>query len=402
MTSVAFWAVAAALAGLVALVLVRAMQRGGGGAHAAGAEADVAVYKDQLAEIERDLGRGTIPADEAARLRVEVGRRLLEADRSLTAAKGVVPAQESAAKPWGVLGLIGVVIIGGGLVTYDQIGAPGYPDLGLKPRLAELDSAIAARPSQAAELERLGITGDPAAEAALAATLATETDATALRSAFADRFTSGQSTAARQTAERLLQLLGDKAAAGDHVSLALALVGEAQGYVSPEAEAALRDALRLDMTNEVARYLVGEMFVQGGRFDQAFKFWRPILETGTPEAPWVASIRDRIGMVATLAGIKYEVPGAPGPDAAQMADAATMSPEDRKAMIEGMVGNLSARLAQEGGTIEEWERLIRSLAVLERLPEAQAIYDEAKVKFEGRPAELSFLRMAAVESGLNP
>ena len=30
------------------------------------------------------------------------------------------------------------------------------------------------------------------------------------------------------------------------------------------------------------------------------------------------------------------------------------------------------------------------------------IYDEAKVRFEGRPAELSFLRMAAVESGLNP
>jgi cytochrome c-type biogenesis protein CcmH len=79
-----------------------------------------------------------------------------------------------------------------------------------------------------------------------------------------------------------------------------------------------------------------------------------------------------------------------------------MSPEDRQAMIEGMVAQLSERLATEGGDVEDWNRLIRSLTVLERLPEAQAIYDEAKVRFEGRPAELSFLRLAAVESGLNP
>jgi cytochrome c-type biogenesis protein CcmH len=40
--------------------------------------------------------------------------------------------------------------------------------------------------------------------------------------------------------------------------------------------------------------------------------------------------------------------------------------------------------------------------VLERLPEAQKIYDEARTRFEGQPAELSFLRLAAVESGLTP
>jgi cytochrome c-type biogenesis protein CcmH len=40
--------------------------------------------------------------------------------------------------------------------------------------------------------------------------------------------------------------------------------------------------------------------------------------------------------------------------------------------------------------------------VLERLPEAQVIYDEAKAKFQGQAAELSFLRLAAVETGLNP
>jgi cytochrome c-type biogenesis protein CcmH len=146
------------------------------------------------------------------------------------------------------------------------------------------------------------------------------------------------------------------------------------------------------------------MFLQGGRYDQAFRFWRPLAENGDPSAPWTQSIRDRIGQVAELAGVNYAPPDAPtsGPSAEDMAAAGEMSPEERQQMIESMVAQLSERLATEGGDVEEWNRLIRSLAVLERLDEAQRIYDEAKTKFEGRPAELSFLRLAAVETGLNP
>jgi cytochrome c-type biogenesis protein CcmH len=205
--------------------------------------------------------------------------------------------------------------------------------------------------------------------------------------------------------ERLLALLGPEAQSNDQANLALALVVEAGGYVSPEAEAALRASLQADMSNELARYLVGEMFLQGGRYDQAFRFWRPIAEDGAPGAPWVASIRERIETVAELAGVRYALPAglqAPGPTGEDVAAAGEMSPEDRQAMIEGMVAQLSDRLATEGGDVEDWNRLIRSLAVLERLPEAQRIYDESKERFRGRPAELSFLRLAAVETGLNP
>jgi cytochrome c-type biogenesis protein CcmH len=85
-----------------------------------------------------------------------------------------------------------------------------------------------------------------------------------------------------------------------------------------------------------------------------------------------------------------------------MAAAGEMSPEERQQMIEGMVAQLSDRLATEGGTVEEWNKLVRSLAVLERKDEAQKIYDEARAKFAGQAAELSFLKQAAVESGLTP
>ncbi|AZL60539.1 c-type cytochrome biogenesis protein CcmI [Tabrizicola piscis] len=399
MANTGFWALAVVLAAVVLAILVLAARRGG--TRGLRGAADIVIYKDQLAEIDRDLARGTITADEATRLRGEVGYRLLEADR---ADGGAAMARNDVAPggmPWVALGLTAVIVLAGSVFVYDRLGAPGYPDLPLQARLAGLDAAIAARPSQAEELARLGVTDDPAL-AALRSSLAGEADATALRAAFASRFGAGEIGAAVITSERLLTVLGADATAADHANRALALVAEAQGYVSPEAEAELRAALTLDLTNEVARYLVGEMFLQGGRFDQAFRFWRPLAEDGDPNAPWVASIRERIGMVADLAGIRYELPGAAGPSAGDMAAAAEMSPEDRQAMIEGMVAQLSDRLASDGGSVEDWERLIRSLAVLERLDDAQRIYDEAMLRFEGRPAELSFLRMAAVESGLNP
>jgi cytochrome c-type biogenesis protein CcmH len=392
-----FWAAALGLAGSVALVLVAALRRSGG-TGSLDRSADLAIYKDQLAEIERDLARGTIGAGEAERLRVEVGRRLLDADRQ--------EARPAKAEGHGLSGFamaaVLAAVVPGAAAVYWGLGAPGYPDMPLGPRLAGLDAAIAERPGQTDELRRLGKPRDPARDTALQAELAAVTDPDRLRADFRGQFGAGDYLAAFRAQERLLDLVADQATAADHANLALSLVAEAEGYVSPEAEAALRETLTLDMSNELARYLVGEMFLQGGRFDQAFRFWRPLVEDGTAEAPWVASIRERIGMVAELAGIRYDAPTATGPSAEDMETAADLSPEDRQAMIEGMVAQLSDRLATDGGSVEEWERLIRSLAVLERLPEAQTIYDEAKVKFEGRPAELSFLRMAAVESGLNP
>lgn len=391
-----FWAAALGMAAAVALVLIAASRR----ARAEVAEAqaaDLVIYKDQMAEIGRDLARGTIGEEEAERLRAEVGRRLLEADR---------PQPVASAGRGGSFGLavavVAAVTVPGAAAVYWGLGAPGYPDMPLGPRLAGLDAAIAARPRQADELARLGLTHDPARDAALQAGLATVTNPDLLRAVFRRHFETGDILAAVRTQERLLALVGTEANAADYANLALALVAEAEGYVSPEAEAALRETLTRDLSNELARYLVGEMFLQGGRFDQAFRFWRPLAEDGNPAAPWTASIRERIEAVAGMAGVPYELPAGAGPTSDDVAAAAEMSAEDRQAMIEGMVAQLSERLATEGGDVEDWDRLIRSLAVLERLDQAQTIYDEAKVRFEGRPAELSFLRMAAVESGLSP
>ena len=383
MTGWGFWAVAASLALLVAAVLVAALRRAPKPG-AESAEADLAVYKDQLAEIERDLSRGTLGSEDAKRLRAEIGKRVIEADR----ARGTGGAARDRDGVAALVALILALVVPGGLAAYWWLGAPGYPDMALIPRLEALDAGIAARPSQAAELEQLKTPRDAALDEKLADDLSAITDPAALLAEFRTRFEAGEMQAAVRVQERILALRGDEASANDHANLALALVAEAQGYVSPEAEAELRASLERDMGNELSRYLVGEMFLQGGRYDQAFRFWRPLAEHGTPGSPWVGSIRERIEQVAALAGIRYALP-----DTLEAPEG--MTPE-------GMVAQLDDRLATEGGTGEEWDRLIRSLTVLERTDEAQKIYDEAKARFEGRPAELSFLKQAAVESGLTP
>ncbi len=398
MTAGVFWAVAVALAALVAYLLIEALRRVPAPSNSA--EADMAVYRDQLAEIERDLLRGTIGAAEADRLRAEVGKRVIEADKARAAGPGTAGRTSTAV----LVAVILAVIVPGGVAVYWGLGAPGYPDMALKTRLAELDEGIRSRPSQEAELDRQGRTRDAALDERLATELKSVTDVDSLRARFGQSFEAGRLQEALRVQERVLALAGEASTSQDHALMALALVLEAQGYVSPEAEIQVKESLTRDVTNEISRYLVGEMFLQGGRYDYAFKFWRPLAENGDPASPFVAQVREQIADVAELAGVTYAPPAAnaPGPTAGDVAAAADMTPEERQAMIEGMVAQLSDRLATEGGDVEDWNRLIRSLVILERLPEAQKIYDEAKAKFEGRPAELSFLRLAAVETGLNP
>lgn len=397
MTEWMFWAVALVLSAGVLAVLVQAMRRGQDEGQVKAV--DLAVYRDQLDEVERDLERGTLSAEEAERLRAEVGRRVLDLQR---ADQDEAATAKTPTAPIAVI-LALVVVAGTGLV-YASLGVPGYPDMPLDDRIATLDARMAARPAQEARLAELGQPRDATLDAQLSSELAAATDPEALRALFNQRFETGALQAAVRTQERLLALQGAATSSLDHSTLALAMVVEAQGYVSPEAEVQLRESLSRDPSNEMARFLVGEMFLQGGRFDQAFSLWRPIVEDGNPNAPWTAQVRERIESVAQLAGVNYTLPPSArrGPTDADMAAAAELTPEERQAMIEGMVAQLSDRLATDGGDVEDWNRLIRSLAILERLSEAQAIYDEAKAKFQGRPAELSFLRLAAVETGLTP
>ncbi|VDC30574.1 c-type cytochrome biogenesis protein CcmI [Pseudogemmobacter humi] len=404
-----FWLVAiclaAGVAGLLILSLLAARGRSG---EAPALAHDVALYRDQIAGIERDEARGTLAPSEAKRLKTEVARRLLEADRrAARTGGGERPARGALILP----ALAILAAVGGGIGIYLRLGQPGLPDLPLASRIAEADARIAGRQSQAGFVASLPPVPAMPVEPEFAALMdklraavdpAVSQDLTGLALLARNEAALGNFGPARAAQERLIAVKGPTDAAADHVFLAEILIREAGAYVSPEAEAALRAALAIEPQNGAALYYYGLMFAQGGRFDRAFALWQPLMNRTAPDAPWAAILREQIAEVAMLAGVDYQPPPAPalpGPDAAALAAAADLAPEDRAAMVEGMVAQLSQRLATEGGPAEEWARLIRSLGVLGREAEAREILAEARSRFTAAE-DLALIGAAATDAGL--
>lgn len=400
-----FWIVAAGMALAVAASLIATVfqRRGAGSPQAA---FDVQVYRAQLAEVERDVAAGRVVASDADRLRIEISRRILEADRLTKGAVMAVP--EGRMSRWLVGGVIGLVMLAS-FSLYARLGVPGYADLPLLARMEASTAYRATRPDQAAA-EAATTPPQPvqpdAEFAALMAKLRQAVverpgDVAGLKLLVTNEATLGNLSAARNA---LVTLMGLKSSDSgrDHAQLAELLIQLAGGYVSPEAEAELIRALEMEPENGTARYYSGLMFAQGDRADLAFQIWQGLLETSAPDAPWVAPIAAQIEDMAARAGISYVVPEAAGPSAAEVEAAAEMSPEDRRAMIETMVEGLSDRLAKDGGPAEDWARLITSLGVLGDPDRAAAIYAEAQARFAGNTVELQGLREAAVKAGIAP
>jgi len=400
-----FWIVAVALAlavaGLIALALFRAQ-----GAEAEMERFDIRIYRDQLSAVDKDLARGLVSEEEAERLRTEIKRRILEADRAASGAGPTGRAPRGASVAVAILSV--AAVLGGSLWLYTRIGAPSYPDMPLVARIEDAAERRANRPGQAQAEASLPVAPEPNLTdeyrdlmEKLRATVAERpSDLQGQRLLARNEAQLGNFVAAREAQERVLDILGPSATATDWADYGDLMVLAAGGYVSPEAERAFEQALSRDPGNGTARYYMGSMHLQTGRPDLAFRIWQAQLREGPPDAPWIAPIRAQIEQAARRAGIDYTLPpassgaGPRGPSAADMAAAQDMSPSERMEMIEGMVSGLSERLATEGGPPEDWARLIRAYGVLGRRGQAAAIWAEAQQVFEDDVARLPILQAA--------
>lgn len=408
-----FWILAAGIAAATIAILSFALFTGRGRG-ASTSDYDMQVYRDQLKELDRDLARGVVTTEEAERTKVEISRRLLEADRKAQAGE----ADERAPKELSLMtvGFVTLLVLGGSLWLYSDIGAPGYSDEPLQGRIAAAQERRENRPSQQeAEAQQPEWTGPPAEAPQEYVDLVQK-----LREAVADHpdqiqghlllvdheAALGNFIAAEVAMKKVLELKGDSATAEDYSAYADTLVIAAGGYVSPEAERAINVAMGLNPKDGIARYYAGMMYAQTGRPDLAFRIWRDLLESSPPDAPWIAPISGQIQRLAAMAGVDYTppamaAPDMPGPSAEDMAAAQEMSAEDRAAMIEGMVGQLEDRLASEGGSAAEWAKLINALGVLGKTDHAAEIWAEAKAIFADDPTALDQINQAAIAAGVS-
>ncbi|WP_022704532.1 c-type cytochrome biogenesis protein CcmI [Pseudorhodobacter ferrugineus] len=404
-----FWTAAGIITLAVAVILLRAIRQNVDSTLAPEAF-DQRVYRDQLAEIERDQARGIIAEDEIKRLRSEVARRLLATDR----VEAVAEVSKSGPRSVWVLGTVALVLAAG-FGGYAWLGQPGYGDLPLKARIIIAEERRAERRDQA--VLEAALPARPALEAVdpafvelvekLRAAVANRPDDLQGQMLLArNEANLGNLTAAYRAQERVLAIKGAEATDADLLTQATLMVQAADGQVSPEAEALFQSVLARSPDNDTALFFTGIVNMQVGRYDLAFAYWKRLQDTAPADSPWRAEVAARMVALAEVAGVKYQPPAAsmapalPGPDADAVAAAQDMSPEERQAMIRGMVEGLNDRLATEGGSAEEWARLITALANLGEKDRAAAIYAEAQKTFAGRTVELSGLRQAAVEAGV--
>ncbi len=406
-----FWIIILVLAVVVTVVMAVVLIRTRAGTEPAAAY-DLRVYRDQLKEVDRDLTRGLIGENDASRVRSEISRRILAADAQLQ--RDVTGQGTPRAVTMAMIGALAVVVIGGSLMMYRSMGAPGYEDLGLKHRIELAAQASETRPGQAEYEAKLGPPVMPELDAEykeliakLRATVAERPDDVQGQLLLVQHESrSGNMIAAHQAMARVIALKGEQASAQDYGEYAELLMLAANGYVSPEAQAALRAALTLDPNLGAARYYWGMMLGQIGRPDQAFDLWARTLRAGPADAPWIPPIRAQIEEMAARAGaLNFTLPDAPttsGPSQQDVQAAADMSDEDRQQMIQGMVAQLSARLASEGGSADEWAQLIGALGVLGDSDRAQSIFTEARGVFANDPAGLERIIGAGRSAGLTP
>ena len=370
---------------------------------------DLEVYKDQLVNIDKELSRGIIAIDEAERIKAEVGRRILELGKR----KKFELIKETKVSGLILSTIFLFILMAGGSFIYQEFGAPGYENISQSQRIKNANELLKGRATQGKLLKDRGSQQNFKTPEGNYGELVKK-----LRQKVAERPTDleglkllagieakiGNIDEAVKAQQQFIKVLGDSASDLDFFNYADLLINQVDGIVSPEAENALRTALRINPQNGGAKYYIGLMLAQNDRPDLALRLWKQLLKTDKLDAPWIPLIRDDIERLAVLAGdTKFELPAlelTPGPTAEDVDNASQMNNEERQEMIRGMVSRLSERLSTDGGSPNEWARLINALGVLGEIQSARSAWKKAKNIFTESPYALEILNTAAQNIGL--
>jgi cytochrome c-type biogenesis protein CcmH len=341
---------------------------------------DVEVYRDQLNEITRDRTLGLIGEAEAEAARIEVSRRMLAADASISAANSTTTGTSSIwrRRATAVTALVALPL--GASIFYLALGSPELPGEPLAARLTDgqQDRSVANLISQV-EAHLKQVPSDARGYEVLAPVY--------LRL--------GRFDDAVRARRKLLELKGESAERESDLGEALAAA--ANGIVTVEAKEAFERASALDVNDLKAKFFIGLAAEQDGDREKAAGIWQQMLEKAPAGAPWYSMVAESLKRVG---GTPPQSASMPGPSAEDVATAANMSAQDRGEMIRGMVARLAERLKQNGNDIEGWQRLMRAYVVLGEREKAQETAKDAKRTFTNDPEKLRRVEDAIKQLGI--
>ena len=394
-----FWIAVAVLAAAVTYAVTRPLGR----ARDVGTtgQAGLAVYKDQLSEIDSDRARGILSDTEAEAARTEIARRVLrqvDDDKKVAVATKALPERSTLPVFYAAWAAIPAL----SLALYLSYGAPGKPGQPLSERLAaKVDTAqtndlVAKVEARLREHPDDGKGWDVIAPVYMA------------QGSFAE---------AADAYASAMKYLGESAKRLEGFSVAR--IRASNGLVPEDAKKSLNRALELEPKKMEPRIWLGLAKEQEGDIKGAVADYQALLNAGAPEAPWRKAVEDRLSALQAKPADEVQAkPAAEGqsnsvaepgksepgkvdaPAAPDAAAVAGMAPEAREQMINKMVEGLAARLKTNGNDLTGWLKLVRAYSVLGRNNDAANALSNARKQFASDAKSLAELNDLAKSLGL--
>jgi cytochrome c-type biogenesis protein CcmH len=329
---------------------------------------DQTVYRDQLHELNRDITRGLITQTEADAARLEIQRRMLAADKQ--------PASPPQLARSPVLaGAVFLVIATGSISSYLWLGRPSLPDVPFSARKAEIvqdhDATSLQRSANALAAKLKQNPSDAQSWLLYARTLSMMNQFKGAEAAYRHAIDLGQT---------------DPDVLGDHAEM---LVMQAGGTVTPEAEAAFQQVLKVDPSNRLARYYMAIAALQAGEPRKTIDGLQALLAELPADSPLRGQLGMKVAEAARAAGspvpelangtrpTQAAAPSAAASRGKAMADATNITDEQRLAMVYGLVARLANEQAANPSNLEGWLRLGRAYGVLHDPEKAADAFDKA-------------------------
>lgn len=339
---VMFWIAAGALTlGVVALIMRPLVRKGDPGPTED--NPDIAIYRSQLRELERDVTAGAIGAEEAKSARAEISRRLLAAGDEAGASSAALSSRQRL----GVALLVCLIMPALATLVYLQKGRPDYAATPYTDRSGEAE-------------------------------LWTQYGRAYMRSK--------QFTDAEASFRQAIELSEPDGALYERLGEAIILGGD--GSISEQAIAVFEKAIKLDPGRERSRYMLAEQTWRSGDREAGVRAFIDILEE-TRDESFQVFLKERIDSAIRdmKAGLSGD-PEAMRPESETSSGPLADMSEPQRVRINQMVERLAMRLVAEPNDIEGWLRLIRSYTVLQDKDKMQEALQTATFNFLDQPESL--------------
>ncbi|MCC6534301.1 MAG: c-type cytochrome biogenesis protein CcmI [Burkholderiales bacterium] len=315
---ITFWIVAGAM--MLAVVALLAVPLARRATHASGVDQDrsnIALFQDQLAELERDRDQGIVSPEQFVQARIELSQRLLADVPAHGTAEAARPAAASGAWRYAAIACVPVVAI----LAYLVLGTPDAID----PRVAK---GLGGGPDHAQNMQNLGELAER-----LAARLAAKPDDAEAWVLLARSYQMlGRAPEAVKAFAHAIELVPDSAQLyADYADMQVASAG---GEWTPGALAAIKQALTLDPKHPKTLWLAGSEAHARRDFATALRYWETLLPAVEPGSEVERIIRGNIAEARAL------IAGAPPP-----APAATERAPKATAEAAAVAGALSGTVA---------------------------------------------------------